>query len=186
VGRLIPDKGLAVLIEAVAPLSGDWRLVVIGSGPERESCQALAARLGRAERVQFRGQIPSTDMPAAMQGMDVLAGPSLTGKTWKEQFGRMFVEAMACEVPVVGSDSGEIPRVIGDAGIVVPEGNVAALRAALARLQQDERLREDLGKRGRQRVLAHFTQAAVASATAEAYRRILGAGRAGRSGAKAR
>jgi glycosyltransferase involved in cell wall biosynthesis len=186
VGRLIADKGLAVLIEAVAPLTGDWQLVVIGSGPERESCQALATRLGCGQRVHFRGQIPSTAMPAAMKDMDVLAGPSLTGKTWKEQFGRMFVEAMACEVPVVGSDSGEIPHVIGDAGIIVPEGNVAALRAAILRLQGDANLRDELGTRGRQRVLAHYTQAAVAEATAGAYRMVLGAGSASRSASKAR
>lgn len=174
VGRLVPDKGLALLIQAVSTLAGDWRLVVIGSGPEREPCQALAARLGCGDRVQFRGQIPSTEMPRALRSMDVLVGPSLTGKSWKEQFGRMFVEAMACEVPVVGSDSGEIPRVVGPGGIVVPEGSVDALREAISRLRDDAALRADLGARGRQHVLAHFTQAAVASATAEAYRRVLG------------
>jgi glycosyltransferase involved in cell wall biosynthesis len=176
VGRLIPEKGLSVLLEALAPIEGDWQLLVIGSGPEREPSQALAARLGCAARVHFKGQIPSTQMPAAMQSMDVLVGPSLTGKSWKEQFGRMFVEAMACEVPVVGSDSGEIPRVVGDGGIIVPEGNVLALRQAIDRLRRDAHERERLGKCGRQHVLAHYTQAAVALATAQAYRRVLASG----------
>jgi glycosyltransferase involved in cell wall biosynthesis len=176
VGRLIPEKGLAVLLEALAPLEGDWQLLVIGSGPERENSQSLATRLGCAARVHFKGQIPSTEMPAELQRMDLLVGPSLTGKTWKEQFGRMFVEAMACEVPVVGSDSGEIPRVIGDGGLIVPEGDVEALRQAIDRLRLDAQERAWLGQRGRQRVLAHYTQAAVAGATAQSYRRVLGRG----------
>ena len=70
-----------------------------------------------------------------MRRFDVLVGPSLTTPRWKEQFGRMLVEAMACGVPVIGSDSGEIPHVIGDAGIVVPEGDRVALCAAIARLR---------------------------------------------------
>jgi glycosyltransferase involved in cell wall biosynthesis len=88
----------------------------------------------------------------------------------------MFVEAMACEVPVIGSDSGEIPRVVGDGGLIVPEGNVLALREAIDRLRRDAPEREALGNRGRQHVLAHYTQAAVALATAQAYRRVLGTG----------
>jgi glycosyltransferase involved in cell wall biosynthesis len=113
-------------------------------------------------------------MPGVLQGFDVLAGPSLTLPNWKEQFGRMLVEAMACEVPVVGSDSGEIPQVIGDGGLVVPEGNVEALRGALQQLHDSQNLRRSLGRAGRQRVLAHYTQRAIASQTAVVYRRMLG------------
>ena len=85
-----------------------------------------------ARRVRFRGLVPSTEMPAVVGGFDVLAGPSLTGTRWKEQYGRMLIEAMGCEVAVIGSDSGEIPEVIGDAGLVVAEGDVAAWRSRAA------------------------------------------------------
>jgi glycosyltransferase involved in cell wall biosynthesis len=112
-------------------------------------------------------------MPDVLRGLDVLAGPSLTTPRWKEQFGRMLVEAMACEVPVIGSDSGEIPRVIGDSGLIVPEGDVIALREAIRRLYHDRTLRARLAKAGRQRVLERFTQTAIAEQTAEAYRRVL-------------
>jgi glycosyltransferase involved in cell wall biosynthesis len=172
-GRLIPRKGLSVLLDAVAGLRGDWRLDVIGTGPGQADCQAQARRLGIEKRVAFRGVVRSTEMPAVMQGFDVLAGPSLTTRRWKEQFGRMLVEAMACEVAVVGSDSGEIPEVIGDAGLVTPEGDPAALREALQRLHDDAALRSRLAKAGRRRVLARFTQAAIAVQTVNAYRAVL-------------
>jgi glycosyltransferase involved in cell wall biosynthesis len=173
VGRLIQAKGLGVLMEAAAGLEAPWQLRVIGSGPERESLEQLAHALGIETRVEFVGQIGSTSMPAIMQSIDVLVGPSLTTSRWKEQFGRMLIEAMASEVPVIGSDSGEIPHVIGDAGLVVPEGSMEALRTALQRLQANSALRCDLGRAGRQRVLEHFTQQAVAVRTVDAYRRVL-------------
>ncbi|HZK65991.1 MAG TPA: glycosyltransferase, partial [Chloroflexota bacterium] len=109
-----------------------------------------------------------------LNGMDILVLPSLTRPNWKEQFGRALVEAMACRVPVVGSDSGEIPNVIGDAGLVFPEGDVSALRGHLAALRGSTALRAEIGERGRARVLARFTQARVAQETYQAYRAVLG------------
>jgi glycosyltransferase involved in cell wall biosynthesis len=90
----------------------------------------------------------------------------------------MLAEALACGVPVVGSDSGEIPNVIGDAGIVVPEGDRVALRAAIARLRDDQEERHRLAERGRVRVLALFTQEAVARRTHAVYQEMLAAYRA--------
>jgi glycosyltransferase involved in cell wall biosynthesis len=174
VGRLIPAKGLSLLVDALAGLQGDWRLAVVGSGPERETTAAHATRLGVEERVTFMGQVPSTTMPEVLGTFDVLAGPSMTTARWKEQFGRMLVEAMACGVPVVGSDSGEIPHVIGEAGVIVPEGDVTALRLALAQLRDDRELRVRCGTAGRRRVLELFTQEAIATRTVDAYRRLLG------------
>ncbi len=93
---------------------------------------------------------------------------------WKEQFGRVIIEAMACGVPVIGSNSGEIPSVIGEAGLIFPEGDAAALADCLAFLAQDPDLRSALGYKGRQRVLAQFTHQCVAQATYEIYRSIMG------------
>ena len=95
--------------------------------------------------------------------------PSRTRPNWKEQFGRVIIEAMACGVPVIGSDSGEIPHVIGDAGLVFSEGDAGGLRDHLARLQAEPGLAEALGELGRQRVLEHFTQASIARRTAAVY-----------------
>jgi glycosyltransferase involved in cell wall biosynthesis len=80
---------------------------------------------------------------------------------------------MACGVPVIGSTCGEIPNVIGDAGLIFPEGDAAALRAQLQRLHDDTILRYDLAQRGRQRVLDHFTQAQIAQQTYEVYRSVM-------------
>src|ERR671933_2077943 len=175
VGRLVAAKGLCVLLEALAGLDGAWELRVVGTGEARAQAEALAGRLGIAQHVVFMGQQPSTAMPAIMRQFDVLVGPSLTTPRWKEQFGRMLVEAMACGVPVIGATSGEIPNVIGDAGIVVPEGDSVALRTAIARLRDDPAQRRDLAERGRARVLALFTQQSVARRTHAAYQEMLAA-----------
>jgi glycosyltransferase involved in cell wall biosynthesis len=76
---------------------------------------------------------------------------------------------MACGVPVIGSASAEIPNVVGDAGLVVAEGDVGALRGALARVLADADLRRDLGQRGRARVLACYTNHRIAEQTVSAY-----------------
>jgi glycosyltransferase involved in cell wall biosynthesis len=104
-------------------------------------------------------------MAAAYAGFDVLVLPSRTTTTWAEQFGRVLVEALSCGVPVVGSDSGEIPWVIGatGGGLIVPEGDVLALRQALLRLRESPPLRRELAARGRDRARAQFGVTAVAN-----------------------
>jgi glycosyltransferase involved in cell wall biosynthesis len=112
-------------------------------------------------------------MPDRLRGWDVVVLPSLTRPNWKEQFGRILVEAMACAVPVVASGSGEIPNVVGDAGVLVPEGDAGALRAALAALLADPARRQELGRRGRARALERYTHRRIAEATARVYRTLL-------------
>ncbi|HEX6512756.1 MAG TPA: glycosyltransferase, partial [Chloroflexota bacterium] len=127
---------------------------------------------GWSERLTIEAA-PSTGMPALYSRMDCLALPSLTTPAWKEQFGRAAVEAMACGVPVVGSDSGEIPHVLGEAGLVVPEGNAGALAAALQRLHDDAPKRHAMAEKGRRRVEERFTQRQIARETYEFYRGII-------------
>jgi glycosyltransferase involved in cell wall biosynthesis len=95
--------------------------------------------------------------------MDVLVLPSRTTPTWAEQFGRVLVEALWCGVPVVGSDSGEIPWVIETTGggLVFPEGDVATLAETLAQLRREPELREQLARTGRASVEALFGVQAV-------------------------
>jgi glycosyltransferase involved in cell wall biosynthesis len=174
-GRLVEEKGVDLLLEAVAGLEG-MRVEVLGSGPQRARLEGLAEALGLGDRVAFRGVLPSPQMPAFYHRLDVLVLPSRSRPNWVEQFGRVLVEAMACGVPVVGSDCGEIPHVIGEAGLVFPEGDVEALRACLLRLTTAPRLRADLSRRGRERVLAQYTQAQIAAQTVQVYRQVLGQG----------
>jgi glycosyltransferase involved in cell wall biosynthesis len=172
--RLMPEKGDDLLLKAAATLSGIWRLHIAGNGPARAGLEQLAADLGIADRVHFDGTIASSDMVTYLQQMDVLVLASRTLPNWKEQFGRVLVEAMACETAVVGAQSGEIPNVIGEAGLTFPEDNADALQAQLARLIQSESLRDELGKAGRQRVLDTYTQAQIAAQTVAVYRDMVG------------
>jgi glycosyltransferase involved in cell wall biosynthesis len=172
-GRLVEEKGVDLLLEALAGLEGTWRAYILGAGPALESLQAQVRRAGFSHRVSFDAQIPSSQMPAYYQQLDALVIPSRTRPNWKEQFGRVIVEAMACGVPVIGSDSGEIPHVIGDAGLIFPEGQADVLRAHLARLLGDPNLRTELSQRGRERVLDRFTQAQVAAQTYRVYRSMI-------------
>ncbi|MDW8148942.1 MAG: glycosyltransferase [Roseiflexaceae bacterium] len=173
IGRLVPEKGVLDLVEAVARLPETVHLRLIGDGALRPVIEARIAALGIGRRVELHPAVPSTHVPDELRRLDVLVLPSRTTRTWKEQFGQILVEAMSCAVPVVGSSSAAIPDVIGNAGVIYPEGDVAALTAALQRLIDDPALREDLGRRGRERVLAQFTQAAIAQRYYHAYRSML-------------
>jgi glycosyltransferase involved in cell wall biosynthesis len=173
-GRLEPQKGLDDLIRACAGLRGDWRLRLVGYGPQLDDLGRIASELDVGDRVALCPPVASTDVPTALHQMDVLVLPSRSTPSWIEQFGRVLPEAMACGVPTIGSDSGELPHVIGDAGLIFPEGDVVALRAQLQRLLDDPTLRADLSTRGRARFLERFTQEQVAGATVELYRAALG------------
>jgi glycosyltransferase involved in cell wall biosynthesis len=180
-GGLIPEKGVDDLLHALA-LGRDlaaggpwpWRLLVAGGGAQQPALEQLADQLGLAEQVIFLGRVSSTEMPAFFASIDALVLPSRTTATWKEQFGRVLVEAMACQTPVIGSDSGEIPHVIGEAGLIFPEGDRQALAGLLQRLAKDAALRAELGRLGRSRVLVHFTQQRIAAATYRVYQQMLG------------
>lgn len=171
--RLVPEKGVDLLLRAAADLPGVWRLHIAGDGPELPGLRRLAADLGIAARVHFDGPLPSDRVAAYLRDLDALVLTSRALPNWMEQFGRVLVEAMACGVPVVGSRSGEIPNVIGDAGLIVPEEDIDALRTGLLQLMQDDALRLELGRRGRQRVMERFTQAQIAAETVDVYRRML-------------
>jgi glycosyltransferase involved in cell wall biosynthesis len=147
----------------------------VGDGPMRPVLEREIERRGLTDRVTMSARLPSADVPDLLRRLAAVILPSVTTHRWKEQFGRILVEAMACGVPVIGSDSGEIPRVIGNAGLVVPEGDVAALAAAMRQLYDDQCLRRDLAERGRQRSLSHFTHGQVAARTLEAYQAALSA-----------
>ena len=123
-------------------------------------------------RVEFTGAVSQEEALQRLGSYDALLVPSLSRRGGKEQFGRALTEAMACEVPVVGSDSGEIARVIGDAGLVFPEGDTAALTERLQRLRDDPALRRDLAARGLARVRSRFTPDEIARQTVEVYRRV--------------
>jgi glycosyltransferase involved in cell wall biosynthesis len=172
-GRLVAEKGTDLLLRALARVEVKWELRILGSGPLRKSLAELATALGIAERVHFDSALPSGEMPDYFRSLDLFVLPSVSRSNWKEQFGRVLIEAMASGVPVIGSSSGEIPNVIGDAGVIFPEGNIAALAEQLRALLHDPARRAELGARGRTRVLEKFTQEKIVDDTYAVYRELM-------------
>ncbi len=168
-GRLVEEKGLPTIVEALTMLPDYCRALFVGNGPMQSVLEEQAARLNVSERVTFKGSVPTYEAPRVLQDMDILVLPSLTRPNWKEQFGRVLAEAMSCETPVIGSDSGEIPYVIADAGLIFPEGNARELSQRVQQLLDDPVLYETLATRGRQRVLENYTQEQIARQTYEVY-----------------
>lgn len=159
-GRFTPEKGLDLLCAALEACQAPWRMLFVGAGPEEGRLRRWAeAQEGRARVLSDVGH---DQVPAVMNAMDVLCAPSQTTAAWKEQFGRMLIEAFASEVAVVGSDSGEIPYVIGEAGRVLPEADRAAWTSCLDELLSDEGVRRELAARGLQRARQVFAWPVVA------------------------
>lgn len=161
VGRLVQEKGLPILMEALESIELPWSLLALGAGPYQERLEEWAQSRGFGDRVRVR-LAQHEDVPRYLAAVDVLVAPSQTLSNWKEQFGRMLVEAFACRVPVIGSDSGEIPFVIGDAGVVVPEANAHQWRDAIVDLLTDDAKRERLASAGYRRAMTHFSVERVA------------------------
>lgn len=184
-GGLLPEKGIDLLFRACAGLRGAWRLIIAGEGEQAAALRLLATQLGIAAQIEWRGRLASEAMAPFYHDLDLFVLPSRSRPNWQEQFGRVLIEAMACAVPVVGSDSGEIPNVLGAAGLIFPEDDVVALRAHLQQLLDQPELRQQLGADGRTRAIQHFTMAAVAEQTVKSYHRLLqlhGASATARSG----
>lgn len=173
-GRLVAEKGLDLLIRAALGLPGRWLIRLAGDGPERQRLASLAGILNIGGSVEFIGPLASTAMPDFYRGLDALVLPTRTRPGWKEQFGRMLIEGMACGVPVIGARSGAVPEVIGDAGLTFPENDSDALRACLISLIEHPRLRAQLVEAGRRRALERFTQARIAAQTVDVYRALGG------------
>jgi glycosyltransferase involved in cell wall biosynthesis len=169
VGRLELVKGLDTLLDAFAQLTTPASLVIAGDGSERAR---LHARIDSLQtRASIIPPIPYEDMPAFLRSLDILVLPSITIlPLHREQFGRVLVEAMAAGVAVIGSSSGAIPEVIGDAGLVVPERDPGALAAAIDRLLGDASQRQVLIDRGHQRVQERFAWPVIAELTRDLFR----------------
>lgn len=176
VGRLVEQKGLLDLVEALPLCPADISVVLVGSGDYQQPLIDRARALKCSHRLRIIPARPLQELPELMNAMDVLALPSRTTARWKEQFGRVLIEASACQTPTIGSDSGAIPEVIGDSGLVFPEGNVPALAAVIAQLYDQPKLARELGLRGRARVEAQFTWQRVAERMRQIYRETLHSG----------
>ncbi len=173
VGRLVPEKGLDTLLQALAELRAlPWHLIVVGDGPDRERVESLASALRLAARIRWTGALPPERLPRIWAEVDALVASPRVTATRTEPTGQLLAEAMAHEVAIIGTRVGVLPDVIGDAGIVIPPDDVAALADAVRHLAQPS-ARRPLFAAGRARAMKHFSNDAVAERTVEFWKALL-------------
>lgn len=182
VGRFVEEKGLLTLASALAGLKkSSWKWLLVGQGKLRTHLAEKCIEWGISDRIIWVESVSHEQIPPYINLMNCLVLPSqtsykfktLTTVGWKEQFGHVLIEAMACQIPVIGSDCGEIPHVIGDAGLVFPEGNAGVLRECLQQLMERQELAADLGDRGYHRAMSNYTNKALAEQLLEFYKELL-------------
>jgi glycosyltransferase involved in cell wall biosynthesis len=164
----VPLKGLVHLLEALAKLrtERDVRLTVVGTARAGGPAESALDRLTLRDAVRFTGPVPQDELVRLLQTASLLAIPSLY-----EGFSLPAIEAMACATPLVTTDAGALPEVVGDdAGLRVRAGDVGELTAALQRVLDSPELAARLGAAGRRRALDLFTWRATAQRTADWYR----------------
>jgi len=140
VGRLVSDKGVSDLIDALSVLGGAGlrpRLSIVGDGPERPAILARVEELGLDSQVSFIGIKRGCDLARFIARHRLMVVPS----RWPVPFGLVALEGIACGCVVVGTDQGGLPEAIGPCGITVPNGNSAAMARALELLLEDDGLR---------------------------------------------
>jgi rhamnosyl/mannosyltransferase len=171
VGRMVPYKGVDILLRALVDTPA--RAVLVGDGPQKTAWEQLARDLGVSDRVRFTGEATAVELGALYQACDMFVLPSVTRA---EAFGMVQLEAMAAGKPVICTSlpSG-VPWVNQDGvtGLVVPPGDVHALRGAIQTLAGSEVLCRQMGARGRSRVLADFTIARMVDQTTDLYRSLV-------------
>jgi glycosyltransferase involved in cell wall biosynthesis len=171
VGRLVPEKGLQDVVAAIGATKTPVLLDLLGEGSEKPVLQAQAQALGVADRIRFHPARNADGVAAFMSSLDAVALMSRTTRTWKEQFGRVIMEAHACGVPVIGSSSGSIPNVVGRGGWIVPEGDSISLAALLDRLAAAPEEVAAVGAAGRVDAVGRFDFSVVSENLLRAWRR---------------
>ncbi|HEY9658229.1 MAG TPA: glycosyltransferase, partial [Allocoleopsis sp.] len=163
------------------PVDRPWKWLLLGRGELKQTILDRANTAGIANRLIWVESVPHAEVANYINVMSTLVLPSqsteqfktLTSVGWKEQFGHVLIEAMACQVPVIGSDSGEIPHVIHDAGLIFPEGNSQALKDCLLRLMQHPEVAIEWSKKGYQRAIETYTNKALAKQQLAFYKQLL-------------
>lgn len=160
VGRFVPEKGLPLLMEVLGSLRQPWRALFVGRGPLEPAIRRWARSFG--DRVALAPSVGHDGVGDWLNAMDVLCAPSQTTTRWREQFGRMLIEAFAVGVPVVASDGGEIPHVVGEAGVLVAERDLVGWARAIGALLDDPKRRAALGQSGRDLAVTRYDWRVVA------------------------
>lgn len=170
-GRFTKAKGVAFLTDVLDRVTVEWRALLVGGGELEPALREWAAR--RPSQVRIVTNARHEEVPLWLNAMDILCAPSLTTPAWREQFGRMLLEAFATQVPVIASDSGEIPRVASGAALIVPEGNHQAWIRAITELTANPALRKELSAAGLERANTRFSWPVVAAQHLEFFEQVI-------------
>jgi glycosyltransferase involved in cell wall biosynthesis len=173
-GRLVPERGLDLLFDALAEVYGDWRVRIVGTGPSQEALEQQAQRLGLSSRLEWLGGLPRDAVSRLLPEIDAIVAPSRSTPQWVEPTGTLVMEAMAHGVAAVVSRCGALPDVVADAGMVVDEDDQPALTRALQRLVEEPMRARELGVKARQRVLEAYGDGPIAERMAGLWRQVLG------------
>lgn len=175
IGRLTPEKGIEDMIYAFAGWhKPNTRVLIIGNGSDEyiSHLNALIDKLNLNHIINILPAIKFDDIPAYFQLLDISILLSHTTPIWKEQFGRVLVESMATGTPVIGSDSGAIPLVVGDTGYIVPEKDILAIKEALIDAYTNKSKCMKLSKLAKARSKKEFSYQAIAKKTYDFIKKI--------------
>lgn len=169
VGRITHEKGIETLIDSLKGLD-NVKLMIAGTGnPEYTSkIKEMASTTGAD--VEFSGFLDRDRISEFLASIDALVLPSLTTPQWKEQFGRVIIEAFASKTAVIGSSSGEIPNVIGGAGLIFNEGSPESLRECIRKISSDNGLYDELAEKGFERARTNYTNDIIAGRINDLYK----------------
>ena len=158
VSRLINRKGIDLILQALADLNDDSiELLIVGTGNYERQLKHLVRDLGLEETVRFHGYCPREELPDLYNKACAFILPSRV-----ESFGMVFVEAMACGLPVIGANTGGVVDLVeDDCGILVDNGDVEQIKNAIVQIKRSEELRQSMGECGQKRAQTHFTWESV-------------------------
>jgi len=158
VGRLSREKGVEDLIKAFFKVNSQKvELWIIGRGHEERKLGELANKINKGKKIRFLGFIRYNDLPTIYKKADIFVHP---GK-WPEPFGRTILEAMLAKVPIIASDSGAPPRILGDSGVIFETGNIIELAKSLEILIEDKKRRINLASKAYNMAIRHYSPATI-------------------------
>ncbi|MES1259514.1 MAG: glycosyltransferase, partial [Gemmatimonadota bacterium] len=173
VGRLVPERGLDLLLDALGATFGTWKLRVAGTGPSHEELEAQAQRLGLSARIEWLGALPRAELPEFWDSVDVFVAPSRSTPEWVEPTGSVLLQAMSHGVAPIVTRCGALPEIVSEAGLIIDEGDGAALTRAVQGLVAEPARCRVIGLSARERVLENYGDGPVAERMVQLWRRVI-------------
>lgn len=160
IGRIVPEKGVFLLAQAFLEIYKkypEWELVFVGDGPAKKDLINFINKNNLENKIFILNSMPHEEIANIIKSFDILVLPSYDTSKWKEQFGHVLIEAMACKIPVIGSTAGYISQVIGKSGLIFEQNNLKGLINSLENLILNSKLRRELGELGYKRFKENYS-----------------------------